>query len=294
MIRAQRAILFVGLMMLLASGAGAQSTPIRVLLTNDDGFEAAGLRIMREGLIAAGLQVTVSAPAQDFSGASASTTTGVIKVDDHGNNIWAVHGTPADSVLVGLMHIMRDAPPDIVVSGTNRGQNLGTSTNGSGTVGAAITAANAGYPAIAISAGIGADAANVARAYQLAADVVRQVIAALSATRPAGGKLLPPRLVININQPALAADRLKGIKIAPLSRRGSFMRQYEATEMPGEVRARFVLAPAGDETETDIVLFAAGYTTVTVLDGDWSVDAAGIGAPVLSRISGVALKAAPQ
>ena len=292
MIRAPRAIAAIGLTMLLAGSPHAQSTPIRVLLTNDDGFEATGLRVMRDALLAAGWQVTVSAPAQDFSGAGASTTTGVIKVDDHGSGIWAVHGTPADSVLVGLMYIMKDAPPEIVVSGTNRGQNLGTNTNGSGTVGAAVTAANAGFPAIAVSAGIGTDAATVTRAYQLAADIVRQVIAALGASRLASGKLLPPRLVININQPALPAERLKGIKVASLSSRGSFIRQYEATGTAGEVRARFALAPASDEADTDVALFAAGYTTMTVLDGDWSVDATGVGASVLSRISSVALKAA--
>jgi 5'-nucleotidase len=279
----------VALIVLLSpAGAGAQTPPIRVLVTNDDGYEAPGLRIMRDALIAAGFQVTVSAPAGDSSGAGASMTSGVLKVEDHGKGVYAVHGTPADSALVGLLQILKDAPPDIVVSGTNRGQNLGATTNSSGTVGAAVVAATYGYPAIAVSAGIGADAANVTRAYELAADLVRQVVAALSASRPAGGKLLPPRLVININQPALAADRLKGIRVAPLSKRGGFTRVIESGN-PGEVRARLTLTPVGDETGTDVALFAEGYTTVTVLDGDWSVDA-GAAAAVLDRLAKVALR----
>lgn len=283
-----RRLVVVFMLLLVAFAHGdAQTRPLKILLTNDDGFEAAGLRLMREALIAAGYHVTVSAPVEDFSGAGASMSSGVLKLDDHGSGIWAVHGTPADSALVGLFQIMKDDPPDLVVSGTNRGQNLGTSTNSSGTVGAAVTAASYGFPAVAVSAGISADAAALTAAYAKAADIARQVIAALDARRFAGGKLLPDRIVININQPAMAADRLKGLKIAPLSRKGSFTRQYRDTGTAGEVRAQLVPTPVGDETNTDLALFAAGYTTITVLDGDWSVDPAGSAAPVLDRLSTV-------
>jgi 5'/3'-nucleotidase SurE len=285
-----RVLAVVLLALIPASIADAQGRPLRILLTNDDGFESPALRVMRDTLIAAGHQVTVSAPVENFSGAGASLTSGVLKVEDHGERIFAVHGTPADSALVGIFFVMKDTPPDLVVSGTNRGQNLGASTNSSGTVGAAITAAAYGVPAIAVSAGIGAgDLA--AQAYRLAADVTRQVIAALDSSRSADGRLLPPRFVININQPALAAERLRGIKVAPLSNKGSFTRNYRATENPGEVRASLSATPAGDEQDTDLALFAAGYTTITVLDGDTSVNASGAAAPILSRIAKVALPA---
>jgi 5'-nucleotidase len=283
-----RVLAVVLLTLLPASMADAQGRPLKILLTNDDGFESPALRVMRDALIAAGHQVTVSAPVENFSGSGASLTSGALKVDNHGDRIFAVHGTPADSALVGIFFVMKDAAPDLVVSGTNRGQNLGASTNSSGTVGAAVTAAAYGVPAIAVSAGIGGgDLA--AGAYRLAADVTRQVIAALDASRPADGRLLPPRVVININQPALAADRLRGVKVAPLSSRGSFTRNYRATDNAGEVRASLSATPAGDEQDTDLALFAGGYTTITVLDGDWSVSATGAAAPILSRIAKVAL-----
>jgi 5'/3'-nucleotidase SurE len=216
-------------------------------------------------------------------------TSGVLKVDDHGDGIWAVHGTPADSALVGLFR-MRNSPPDLVVSGTNSGQNLGASTISSGTVGAALTAANYGVSAIAVSAGMSDEASNMNRAYALAADITRQVIAALEASRPAGSSLLPDRTVININHPSMSAERLKGIKVAPLSRWPGFTRQYSETGTPGEVRSRLVPTPAGNDTDTDLALFTNGYTTVTILDGDTGVDANGAGAAVLRRLAGVTLR----
>lgn len=112
----------------------AQSTtpPLRIVLTNDDGYQAAGLEAMRKALVAAGHTVSVVAPFEDHSGAGASmTTSGMMKVESKGDGIWAVHGTPADSALVAVRHLFRQQPPDLVVSGINRGQNLGTSSNSS-------------------------------------------------------------------------------------------------------------------------------------------------------------------
>lgn len=283
--------LFVLLLVVLGTvdTAAAQTPSLKILLTNDDGFEAAGLRILRDGLVAAGHQVTVSAPARDFSSAGASMTSGVIKIADHGSGIWSVEGTPADSAMVGLFKILRDSPPDLVVSGTNRGQNMGTGTNTSGTVGAAVTASNYGFPSIAVSAGISGNADVLTAAYQRAADVTVQVIAALDRSRPAGGKLLAAGLVLNINQPAIATDQLKGVRFAKVSKKPSFTRRYSDTPSSDEVRAQLVPTQPGDETDTDLALFSAGYTTISLLDGDWGVpDAAA--AATFERLAGVSLR----
>jgi 5'/3'-nucleotidase SurE len=276
----------IGLLVLALSGHGvAQSKPLKILLTNDDGFDSTGLTVMRAALVKAGHQVTVVAPATNMSSSSMSMTSGVITIERKGDAVWAVHGTPTDAALIGLAHILRDTPQDLVISGTNAGQNLGTSTNGSGTVSAAVAAARYGVPAIATSAGLGAGSAN---AYAVAAALVNQVIALLDAGRPAGTKLLPDRLVINMNVPS---TEIAGVKWAPLSSRSPYRRVYSATGNPDEVQSRLAVSPAvASEVDTDLALFAQGYVTLTLLDGDVSVGAAPAGAELIARLSTLSLR----
>jgi 5'/3'-nucleotidase SurE len=275
----------IGLLVLALSGHGfAQPRPLKILLTNDDGFDSSGLTVMRDALVKAGHQVTVVAPATNMSSSSMSMTSGVIKIERQGDAVWAVHGTPTDATLIGLSHVLRETPQDLVISGTNAGQNLGTSTNGSGTVSAALAAARYGVPAIATSAGLGAESAN---AYAIAAVLVNQIIALLDAGRPAGTKLLPDRLVINVNVPA---RQITGVKWAPLSGRSPYRRVYSETGNPNEVQSRLAVAPAVDaEVDTDLALFAQGYVTLTLLDGDVSVGVAPAGAEVIARLSKLSL-----
>ena len=263
--------------------AFAQTRPLKILLTNDDGFDSSGLKVMQAALVAAGHQVTVVAPATNQSSTSMSMTSGVLKVERKGNAVWAVHGTPTDAVMIGLAHILRETPQDLVISGTNAGQNLGTSTNGSGTVSAAVAAARSGVPAIATSAGLGENSAN---AYAVAAALTNQMIAALDASRPAGGRLLPDRYVVNMNVPA---GRIVGLSWAPLSSRSAYTRSYSDTGNPNEVQSRLTASSlVGAETGTDLALFAQGHVTLTLLDGDLSVGAASAGA-VTARLSKLAL-----
>jgi 5'-nucleotidase len=281
--------------MAVALSAQSSPPPLRIVITNDDGYQAAGLEAMRKALIAAGHSVSVVAPFEDHSGSGASLTSGMMKVESKGDGIWAVHGTPADSALVAVRHLFRQQPPDLVVSGINRGQNLGTSSNSSGTVGAAIIAAQSGVPALAVSAGLvpGERPANaaalLAQAYLTCAQVATEVVSQLTASRPADGRLLPDRIVININCPAPASGGLAGLRFAPLSRRGSFAREFQPTSTPDEVRATLVpVTPATDEGDTDLALFARGFVTLTVLDGDWSV-ASPAGAATATRLEALTL-----
>lgn len=118
-----------------------------VLLTNDDGIEATGLRAVREALDDVA-DVTVAAPANDQSAVGRAMSSEVT-VDERPEGL-AVHGTPVDCVLAGTQAL--DLDPDLVVAGCNRGANLGGYTLGrSGTVSAAVEAALLGYPAIAVS-----------------------------------------------------------------------------------------------------------------------------------------------
>ena len=93
----------------LVPAAVAQARPLRILLTNDDGFDSNGLKVMHAALVAAGHRVTVVAPATNQSATSMSMTSGVLRLEDQGHAVWAVHGTPADAVILGLQHILRDS-----------------------------------------------------------------------------------------------------------------------------------------------------------------------------------------
>jgi 5'-nucleotidase len=274
----------LGLLVLAVAGHGfAYQTAFKILLTNDDGVDSSGLKVMQAALVAAGHQVTVVAPAVNMSASSMSMTSGVIKFERKADAMWAVYGTPTDAAMIGLAHILRDRPQDLVISGTNAGQNLGSSTNGSGAVSAALAAARYGVPAIATSAGLGPDSAH---AYAVAAALVTQMITVLDASRPAGGKLLPDRLVINMNVPT---GRITGLKWAPLSRRSSYRRVYSDTSNANEVQSRLTVSSAVDaEPDTDLAWFAQGYVTLTLLDGDLSVGA-GPTADVAARLSKLAL-----
>jgi 5'/3'-nucleotidase SurE len=270
----------------LAAAAAAQTKPLRILLTNDDGYDSAGITVMREALASAGHQVIIVAPATNMSSTGMSMTSGAIKVEPKGENVWAVHGTPADAATIGMVRILRDAPPDLVVSGTNAGQNLGTSANSSGTINAAIAASRFGVPAIATSAGLGAEASH---AYAVAAALVNQMIVSLVKSAAAGGRLLPDRMVINMNVPALPPAELKGVRWTPLSTHSSYRRVYSETGTPNELRAQLIAADAVEgETGTDLALFRQGYVTLTLLDGDVGVDASAT-APIQSRLSLLAL-----
>lgn len=130
---------------------------LSVLVTNDDGYAAPGIDALVEGLRATpGIQVTVVAPADDRTGTGGQTTEGELTTSEvttaSGYEATAVDGYPADTVRVALEDLGLE--PDFVVSGVNRGQNLGLVTDVSGTVGAAKEAAARGVPALAVSAGL--------------------------------------------------------------------------------------------------------------------------------------------
>jgi len=129
----------------------------QILLANDDGIQSPGLWTAAEALSTLGY-VTVAAPREQSSGMGRSlpnTSDGIIKKETlvvHGQP-WTVHavgGSPAQAVLHGILEIMPE-PPDLVVSGINYGENIGTGVTISGTVGAALEAAGLGYPALAVS-----------------------------------------------------------------------------------------------------------------------------------------------
>ncbi len=124
---------------------------MRILLTNDDGILARGLRILRGALVANGHDVVVVAPDREQSATSHSITLDrPLRIRELDDGSFSVDGTPTDCVLVGCHGVLR-GKPDLVVSGINHGPNMGEDVNYSGTVAAAFEAHILGIPAIAAS-----------------------------------------------------------------------------------------------------------------------------------------------
>jgi 5'-nucleotidase len=174
---------------------------LSVLLTNDDGIDAPGIRALRDELAADGHDVTVVAPADEQSGTGQTRTFDVLDYDDRDNGGYAVHGTPADCVGVAVAGL--DVSPDVVVSGCNDGPNLGAHILArSGTVGAAMEAAFLGFPAVAVSmydwdfdpgGGWEPEYENFQTAARATADIVPEFV---------GNTLLPTADYLSVNAPA--------------------------------------------------------------------------------------------
>ena len=257
----------------LAYGQG-----LDILLTNDDGYDGEGIRVLRDALVDAGHSVMIVAPADNRSGSGTSiTTSGTIDYVQEEAGVWAVDGTPSDAVTLGLVHILRDQPPDLVVSGANFGQNVGASVLASGTVGAALTAARSGIPALAVSVAIDMDEAegpapftSTRAAFAPAAALVVEIVRQLEET--GGGGLLPPRTVLNINYPAVGGAEPAGVRFATVSRQRGFRQVYSVAGESGPARVRLVPSDVTEaDDDSDLALLAEGFATISVLDGDWDV-----------------------
>jgi 3-phytase len=221
----RRLILLCPALLLVASS----SLALDILLTNDDGFDSQGITALRTALVDAGHNVTVVAPAGEQSGKGGSLNTGVfdftvgggtMPLVHHGGGLWSLDGTPSDCIAAGLDIVLKDNPPDLVVSGHNRGQNIGKpGSNGSGTIGAALRATFAGFPAIATSVGIdigeGSPFPSTLAAFAPASDFIVDVIAALEAAP--GADLMPNRVrLLNINFP-VPYEAITGVAITKLA-----------------------------------------------------------------------------
>jgi 5'-nucleotidase len=161
-----------------------------VLLTNDDGHQAAGLRALAEELKDFA-DVNIVAPSSERSGAAQSLTLRQpIVCHRIAENEWAIDGTPADCVIVAL-HSLVPTPPDLVISGINHGANLGENVYYSGTVGAAREAAIHHVPGLAVSLCSKRVDANFAPAARLARQTAQKIVS---------GKL-PEQVFLNINVP---------------------------------------------------------------------------------------------
>ena len=263
----------------LRADEGARA--LDILLTNDDGYQAPGIEALQAALRAAGHHVTIVAPRENQSAASWRITTGPLKYVEESPGVWVVDGSPADAVAIGLRVICAGHAPDLVVSGANFGHNVGATANVSGTVGAALMAEYLGVPAIAVSVGMNLDEKSATppfpsttAAFPAVAGFIAELVADMVlAAGP--GPLLPADAVLNVNYPVTPPGGPRGVRVADSGHFSAFSFDYVPTANPHEVRLAFTANPAAAaDTGTDTQLFAAGYVTIAVLDGELAAPAA--------------------
>ena len=183
----------------------------RILLSNDDGIHAPGLKMLERVARALSKDVWVVAPETEQSGASHSLTLHrPLRIRNVGPKRFAVDGTPTDSVLLAINHILADRKPDLVLSGFNRGGNLGEDISYSGTVAAAMEATILGVPAVALS--LIAENEDSAK-WKTATAHFPRVIRGLASVG------WPANVFINVNFPDVAAERVGGIRVTRQGRR---------------------------------------------------------------------------
>jgi 5'-nucleotidase len=194
----------------IAFATGTEERFMRVLVSNDDGVDAPGIRILAEGLRQAGHEVLVVAPDRDRSGASNSLTLDApVRVVQLDAATWCVHGTPTDCVHVAITGML-EVEPDIVVSGINNSANLGDDVIYSGTVAAAMEGRFLGLPAVAVSL-VSGD--HKGRHYETAARAAVEILARL------GADPLPADTILNVNVPDLAWGDIAGFEVSRLGNR---------------------------------------------------------------------------
>jgi len=236
---------------------------VRILVTNDDGIHAPGFAVLESIASRLSEDVWAVAPAEEQSGAGHSLTlTRPIRLRRHGERRFSVSGTPTDSVMMALAHIMKDTPPDLILSGVNRGANLAEDVTYSGTVSAAMEGALAGVRSIALSQ---------VYAKEGMGDTVPFAAAeawAESTLRPLLDTPFAPGTLVNVNFPALAPEAVKGIRVCRQGIRDyGRLRIIERTDPRGYRYYWFGLAPTVETPghQTDLEAIADGYVSVTPL-----------------------------
>lgn len=237
----------------------------RLLLVNDDGVGATGLELLHDAARALSDDVWVVAPSAERSGAShAISLTQPVRAREISDRYFAVDGTPADCVALALGALL-DRPPDLVLSGVNRGPNLAGDVVYSGTCGAAREAATRGIPAVALSmASVPARPDDWGAVHGHLPALLQRLVQA-----PVPGFL-------NVNFPSIGADEVRGVRV---TRHGSYAGDrfvaHEGSDPRGHrywwLELRYPLD--GAAPGSDVAAVHEGFVSVTPLRADLTDDA---------------------
>lgn len=295
-------------------GLSLQANALNILLTNDDGCRAPGIDFVYQALVGAGHQVTLVGPLHDSSGIGAASVVNpgqAVAVTELAPGKFCVGppegytppagktsaiGTPVDAVNVGLGLLLKDNPPDLVVSGTNFGDNVGPLTQMSGTVNAAVRAMFKGVPAVAVSTAIDIELfmrdrqAGYLKTLNAMDDTANFAVKVIDKASAAGAQAkrqceqskdkakpfcelnvlgLPGTTGLNINYPAREASEVTGVSYAPIGDWGTvnFVPQRGAD---GIVRVNLVSppTPTAAQQQADAYQLWSGKAVITVIDGN--------------------------
>jgi 5'-nucleotidase len=233
---------------------------MNILLSNDDGYQAAGLQALASALADMAF-IHVVAPERDRSGASNSLTLdNPLRAQTGSNGFIFVDGTPTDCVHLAITGLL-EQEPDMVVAGINAGANMGDDVLYSGTVAAAMEGRFLGFPAIAVSlATAGGRPTHYETAARITVDLVNRVMAGA----------LPADTILNVNVPDVPWDEINGIQATRLGHRHKSEPVVEEKDPRG--RTVYWVGPAGLEQDagpgTDFHAVRSGCVSVTPLDVD--------------------------
>jgi len=231
---------------------------MRILVTNDDGVTAPGIRALAQAMKELGDVAVVAPDTEQSAMGHALTLKQPLRVQELGAGVFGVSGTPTDCVLLAVQGPLLDARPDLVVSGVNAGPNMGDDVTYSGTVSAAFEGTLLGIPSIAVSLATYDDYPYDSAA-ACAARVARAVIA----------RGLPPKTLLNVNVPPLEMAEIQGYRLTRLGHR--IFRNAIVTKTDPRGRPYYWVAgtPEWDVMETsDMSATQEGFVSVTPLNMD--------------------------
>lgn len=228
----------------------------RILVTNDDGFFSPGVQALAAAFAPLG-EVTLVAPQIEASAVGhALTLRRPLRLEKVGDRVYSVDGTPTDCVNIAIDEVL-ESPPDLVVSGINKGLNVGDDVTYSGTVAGALEGALLGYQAIAVSLQFTRGEWNFTPAATIAASLGAALL-----ERP-----LPPRTFLNINVPQ---GEPRGVRVTIQAKRNHITKVDRRTDPRG--RPYFWIEEAQDDWEphdrSDRQAITDGYVSVTPLQPD--------------------------
>ena len=247
---------------------------MRILITNDDGINAPGLAVLEaiaHEIAGPDGEVWTVAPAFEQSGVGHCISyTHPTMLSQFGERRFAAEGSPADCVLAGLYQVMKDTPPDLVLSGVNRGNNAAENVLYSGTIGAAMEAALQGLPAIALSQFFGPENNTLDNPFEAAAvhgtNTVRKLL-----RHGAWDDDMNYRIFYNVNFPPIPAAQVKGDKVVAQGWRAETNMGVEPHRSPSG--RMFLWVKGGPQhlptgPDTDVTANLDGYTSITPLRAD--------------------------
>lgn len=245
---------------------------MRILITNDDGVHAPGLKVLERIAAALADEVVVVAPETDQSGVAHSLSLqDPLRLRKVSPNHYAVKGTPTDCVIMGARHIIHAHRPDLVLSGVNRGRNTAEDVTYSGTIAGALEATLLGFPAFALSQAFGPKTRREPHwetAAHFGPDVIRKVLALG----------IPNDTLINVNFPDCAIEDVAGIVVTRQGRRNQDLLKIDARQDGRGNPYYWIAFERGPETfdppeaGTDLAALEGRYVSVTPLRLDLTND----------------------